>query len=66
MAAIDWTDIYKRYKGKWVALSSPRENKVIATGKTLKEIIEKAEKKGIKHPLVTQIPRRLLPIVGVL
>lgn len=65
MAAIDWTHIYKKYKGLWVALKGPQENEVVATGKTLKEIIEKAEKKGVKHPLVTQVPKHLLPIVGV-
>ena len=64
MAAIDWTHIYRKYKGLWVAMKDPQDTKVIASGKTLKGTIEKAERRGVKHPSVAQIPRRLLPIVG--
>lgn len=65
MAAIDWTRIYKKYKGKWVALKDD-EQTVVASGKTLKEVIQKSQKKGISHPMVTQIPHEVLPIVGTI
>lgn len=61
--AIDWTKIYKKYKGLWVALKSD-EKTVVASAKTLKEVLNKAQKKGIEHPMVTQIPRKILPIIG--
>lgn len=64
MRAIDMKHVYKNYKGKWVALKSPEERVVVASAKTLKQVIEKARQKGILAPLVTQIPKEVLPIVG--
>ncbi len=61
--AIDWTHIYKKYKGSWVALQSDEET-VISSGKTAKEAWDKALKKGFKKPILTQMPERLIPYVG--
>lgn len=69
MAAIDMTKIYgsKAYKGNWVAIKDfETKPKVIAYAKTLHEVLNKAEKKGYKHPAVTQIPKEILPIVGII
>ena len=60
----NWSGIYKKYKGLWIALKSPDDLKVISFGKTLKETLKKAENKGFSSPLVTQIPKEILPIVG--
>ena len=65
MKAIDMKHVYKNYKGKWVALKDD-DRTVVASGKTLKEVLQKSQKKGISHPVVTQIPREILPIVGIL
>jgi hypothetical protein len=63
MAAIDWTKIYKKYKGLWVALK--KDNKtVIASGQTLKEAIEKAKKKGYKEPILFRVPTEIIPYIG--
>lgn len=67
MAAIDMTKIYgnKTYKGKWVAVENYKTRpKVVASGKTLKEAMEKAETKGFKLPLMMQIPKKILPFAG--
>jgi len=56
--------VYGNYKGKWVALRGPNSNKVVAFGKNLKRVVEAAQKKGISMPVVAQIPKRVLPIVG--
>lgn len=66
MKAIDMTKIYgdKRYKGKWVALKSYKERKVIAYGDTLNKILEESAKKGTTHPWVMQIPKKIVPLVG--
>ncbi|TSC53274.1 MAG: Uncharacterized protein LiPW39_359 [Parcubacteria group bacterium LiPW_39] len=61
--AIDWTKIYKKYKGLWVALEDD-EKTVIASGKTAKEAWEKAQKSGYKMPILTKMPERLIPYVG--
>lgn len=65
MKAIDMKTIYREYKGKWVSLKDD-ERTVVASGKTLKEVILKSQKKGIHHPIVTQIPQEVLPIVGII
>lgn len=67
MQAIDMTMVYsnKNYKGNWVALEKFESNpKVITYAKTLKEAMEKAKEKGFKMPLMMQIPKKVLPIVG--
>jgi len=67
MSAIDMTHIYgnKNYKGKWVAVEDYQTNpKVVASGKTLKAAMEKAQQKGFKLPLMMQIPKKILPFAG--
>lgn len=64
MKTLDMTKVYSSYKGKWVALEGPNSNKVVASGSTLKIVLEQAKKKGFDLPLVTQIPKKVLPIVG--
>ena len=61
------TKIYsnKNYKGNWVAIKdSETKPKVVAYAKTLHEVLKKAKQKGFDMPLVTQIPKKVLPIVG--
>lgn len=47
--AIDWTKIYKNYKGKWVALASD-EKTVLGAGETAREALAKASKKSTQTP----------------
>ncbi|TSC90099.1 MAG: hypothetical protein G01um10145_203 [Microgenomates group bacterium Gr01-1014_5] len=63
MAAIDWTNIYRKYKGLWVALKDD-EKTVISSGKTAKSAWDKAKSKGFSMPILTKMPSRLLPYVG--
>lgn len=63
MSAIDWSGIYKKYKGLWVALAKD-EKTVLATGKTAKEAWDHALKKGFKKPILTRMPANLIPYVG--
>lgn len=64
MKTIDMTKVYNNYKGKWVALKGPSSNEVVASAKTLKDVLQKAQKKGVALPVVAQIPKEILPIVG--
>lgn len=64
MKAIDMTKVYSNYKGKWVVLRSPNSNRVVAYGKDLKKVVEVAKKMGVSIPVVAQIPKKVLPIVG--
>lgn len=61
--AIDWTKIYKKYKGLWVALKSD-EKTVVGSGKTAKEAWEKAQRAGYKRPIMTRMPPKIIPYVG--
>lgn len=61
--AIDWSKIYKKYRGLWVALKND-EKTVIASGKTAQEAWLKAQGKGFKKPILTRMPEKLVTYVG--
>lgn len=59
----DWTDLYHKYRGQWVALRSD-EKTVVGSGKTAKQAFDKAIAKGVVEPILTRLPDRLVPYVG--
>ena len=61
--AIDWTNIFKKYKGFWVALKDD-EKTVVAFGKTAKIAWDKAQKSGYSKPILTKMPSELTSYVG--
>lgn len=61
--AIDWTENYKKYKGKWVAMLDD-EKTVVSSGKTAKEAWDKAKKKGYELPILFRVPNKIIPYVG--
>lgn len=61
--AIDWTKIYKQYKGLWVALLDDQTT-VVASGKTLKDAMKGAQAKGFNEPIVMRIPTEIAPYIG--
>ena len=61
--AIDWTNIYKKYKGLWVALKSD-EKTVVASGKTVKDVMTKSQKKGYEKPILFRVPAKIIPYIG--
>jgi len=63
MSAIDWTNIYQDYKGLWVALKDD-EITVVGSGKTLREALESARKKGFHDPIMHRVPTEVIPYVG--
>lgn len=60
---IEWTNLYRRFKGLWIALGDD-EKTVLASGKSAKEAMMKAQKKGHSLPIITRMPDRLDPYVG--
>ena len=52
--AIDRTKIFKKYQNKWIAFTD--NDKIISSGRTLDEALNKAAKKGFKNPIVSKIP----------
>ena len=61
--AIDWTQIYKKYKGKWVALKDD-EQTVVGSGAKAKDALEEARQKGYDHPILHRVPTKLITYVG--
>lgn len=61
--SIDWTKIYKKYKGSWVAFKDD-EITVVASGKTAKEALSKAQKRGYTKPILSRMPKKLVSYVG--
>ncbi len=61
--SIDWTKLYKNYKGKWVALEDD-ERTVVGSGTKAKEALEEARQKGYDHPILHRVPSDLITYVG--
>jgi hypothetical protein len=61
--ALDWTHLYKHYKGQWVALADD-ETTVIAAGSTAREAREKSVLKGSSDPFLFRVPDTLDAFVG--
>lgn len=61
--AIDLTKICKKYKGFWVALKDD-EKTVVAAARTVKKVMEKAQKKGFEQPILFRVPTKIVPYVG--
>lgn len=60
---IDWTKIYKKYRGLWVALKDDYTT-VVASGKTPTEVLKLAQKNGFNSPFLTRVPEEVVPFVG--
>jgi len=56
MKTLNLTKIYQDYKGLWVALKDGSSNKVVASAKTLRQVLKAAGKHGHSHPTVIRIP----------
>lgn len=64
MKTIDWTNNFPQYKGLWVGLEEDQKT-VVASGKTVKEVIEKSKKKGFKEPILFKVPSKIVPLIGI-
>ncbi len=61
--AIDWTQLFQKYKGQWVALKDDEET-VVGSGTSAKEAFEAAKEHGYPNPILTRMPQKLAPYVG--
>lgn len=46
----------KQYYGKWIAVKANKG--VIASGNSVKEVMDIAKRKRVEEPLVTKVPRK--------
>ena len=61
--AIDWTEIYTKYKGRWVALEDD-EQTVVGSGESVRDALDQARANGYTEPILTRMPDELIPFVG--
>lgn len=61
--AIDWTKICKKYKGLWIGLKKDQKT-VVASGKSVREVMEKAKEKGYQKPILFRVPTKIIPYIG--
>ncbi len=59
----DWTKIYKKYRGLWVALLDDGVT-VVGHGKSLKDARHSAEKDGHAETYVMFVPKEAFTFVG--
>ena len=59
----DLTPVYKKYKGKWVAMDD-RFVKVVVSGKSSSFVYQKAKKMGYKIPNIFRVPSNLTAFIG--
>ncbi len=57
--AKDWTQLYRKYKGLWIALAKDEET-VLGVGKTARQAMEQARKKTLETPFLTRMPEKLV------
>ena len=62
--AINWTPIYQKYKGLWVALKED-ERTVITYGKDAREVLDKALQTGYDKPIIIKVPKKVQAYVGL-
>lgn len=63
MKPIDYTSIFKKYAGKWIALKGD-EKTVVSSSQTAKKALESAISAGVKKPILFKVPSQALPYVG--
>ena len=63
MKAINWEKIREKYKGQWVALEDDEET-VIASGRSVQDVLEKARGMGYTEPIVAFMPWELVSFAG--
>ena len=60
---INWENIFKNYRGLWVALAED-EKTVVASSKDAKEAYRQAVKKGLKVPIMFSVPLEIKSHIG--
>jgi len=63
MKFIDWTKLYEKYKGLWVALDADNET-VVGKGATVEQALEEAKSKGFAEAAITYIPQEVIAFAG--
>jgi hypothetical protein len=63
MSAINWTNLFKDYKGQWVALKDD-EKTVVAHGKNAAQVMAQAREDGYDKPILFKVPLSTATYIG--
>ena len=66
MKIIDWTQLYEKYKGLWVALSDADNETVVGSGATAKQALDEAERSGFTNAALTYVPTEMMTFAGTI
>jgi hypothetical protein len=61
--SVDWTKLYKQYKGLWVALADD-ETTVLGSGERAQDALKMAKEHGAIEPILMRLPKKLTYYVG--
>lgn len=61
--SIDWSELYKTYRGLWVALAED-EKTVLSASHDAKKAYQEALRKGVKVPILVNVPLENIGYVG--
>ena len=55
--------IWEKYKGLWVAMKDDQQT-VVASGQTLKAVLDEARQKGYDNPIMEHMPLKMYESIG--
>ena len=61
--SIDWTEMYREYKGKWVAIDSEDERTVVTAGEDAKKVYAESQRAG-KRAILHRVPEEVIDFAG--
>ena len=64
MNIVNWGKISKKYRGLWISLKEDKKD-ILASGKSVKEVMERSAKKGNSDPVIFRVPTKVFPYVGL-
>ena len=60
---IDWTGLFEKHSGAWVALKDD-ERSVVSYARKAQQALEKAQEKGWDQPILVRVPTESSAYVG--
>ena len=62
MPTIDLVELFEKFLNQWIALDEDNE-RIVGNGSTIQEAVEKAERNGVKEPILLYVSPQLATCV---
>jgi hypothetical protein len=63
MQPLDWSNVYDKHRGKWVAFKDDHKT-VVGSGSSLESAKQAAAREGCDDPIMMRMPRTLRHFIG--